>query len=151
MNVISNTIKEHDYCFSFDWCLKGDENIKKDWDYFLGYGRLMISKDGKKKALGITSPGINYIYHFELEIQNLEECWYLEIPYHKRIISKIKAALNCSTTQLLEMINNEKKIILTESKAWCDNYSDLFKIEKDLNTSGVECKIEVKVRKKKCY
>ena len=46
------------------------------------------------------------------------------------------------------MVDNDNKIILTESKAWNDNYTELEGIANDLNNSGINCELEVKTRKK---
>lgn len=86
-------------------------------------------------------------YHFELKLQNLEEYWSLEIPYFKSNILKLKSIFNRSKTELLKMVNSNGKIILTESKAWCDNYTELEEIANDLNNIGIHCELEVKTRK----
>jgi len=45
------------------------------------------------------------------------------------------------------MVNSENKIILTESKAWNNHYTELENINTDLNNAGIQCELIIKKRK----
>ncbi len=147
MNVLEHSMVEHKHCYSFSWCVKGEENIIPK-EPIVGIGRLLISKDGKFKEFEGSTPFVDWIHHFELKIQNLEDYWYLEIPYKKEYISKLKVAINCSTSELLKMVNPNGKIIFEESKAWNNHFPTFYQIADDLHESGVDCQVEIRIRKK---
>ena len=148
MIVLEEGMEEHKLCFSLLWCKKSERDLT--WEQRttrVGVGRLLISKDGKTAEFEGSSPGVNWIHHFELKLQGLEDYWYLEIPYAKENMSKLKSAFKCSTQELLGMVNENHKIILTETKAWCDHFPEFKEIAYDLNNSGINCQIEVRTRK----
>jgi len=149
MIVLEEFVEEHNHCFSLLWCVKSQEHLiwgeKSSW---CGLGRILISKDGEFAEFEGSSPHIDWIHHFELKIRSLEAYFYLEIPFEKKNISKLKSAIKCSTKELLNMVDKNDKIVFTESKSWCDHFPKFYKIVKDLNISGIDCKIEVKTRQK---
>ncbi len=151
MIVLEEGIEEHNHCFSLFWCKKSEKkltwNKRTSW---VGAGRLLISKDGEIAEFEGSAPGVDWIHHFELKLQNLEDYWNLEIPYSKGKISELKSILKCSTPELLKLVNNDNKIIFTESKAWNDHYTELDVIANDLNNAGINCELKVKTRKKSC-
>ena len=137
MIVLEKSIKEYNHCFSLSWCKKSEENLNRNRrTIFVGAGRLLISKDGEIAEFEGSAPGVDWIHHFENKLLNLEDYWYLEIPYSKNNISKLKSILNRSTPELLKMINSDGKIILSELKSWNDNYTKLEEIATDLNNAG---------------
>ncbi|WCO00224.1 hypothetical protein [Psychroserpens ponticola] len=151
MIVLEEGIEKHNHCFLLSWCKKSEKEL--NWEQktsWVGIGRILISKDGNTAEFEGSSPGVDWVHHFELKLQNLEDYWSLEIPYSKGNISKLKSILNRSTPELLKMVNNNEKIILTESKAWCDNYTELEEIANNLNNVGIHCELEVKTRKNSC-
>jgi hypothetical protein len=148
MLVLEEEMEEHKLCYSLYWCIKSELNLS--WDErasWCGIGRILISKDGQHAEFEGSSPGVDWVYHFENKLQGLEDFWRLEITYSKDNISKLKAILKCSTLQLEQMINKNNKIILTESKPWCDQYTELEEIVQDLKNVEIPCKLEVKTRK----
>ena len=149
MIVLENEMKEHDHCYSLLWCKKSERNL--NWEQrtsWVGAGRLLISKDGKVAEFEGSAPGVDWIFHFENKLQNLESYWNLEIPYSKENISKLKSILKCSTPELLKKVNENDKITLTELKEWNDHYTELNEITNDLNNVGINCQLEIKTRKK---
>ena len=147
---LRETIKEHKLCYSISWCMRSEKytsRMKKA--LVIGAGPLMISKKSEKFDFMGSSPMTDWIYLFELEIQNLEEYFYLEIPYEKKNISKLKAALKCSTPELLKMVDENKKITFSKPKAWNSHLPDFSDIAKDLTESGIDCQVEIKTREKK--
>ncbi|ARN71141.1 hypothetical protein BST91_05495 [Nonlabens tegetincola] len=151
MIVLEKSIKEYNHCFSLSWCKKSEENLNRNRrTIFVGAGRLLISKDGEIAEFEGSAPGVDWIHHFENKLLNLEDHWYLEIPYSKNNISKLKSILNRSTPELLKMINSDGKIILSELKSWNDNYTKLEEIATDLNNAGINCELEIQTRKNSC-
>ncbi len=147
---LRETIKEHKLCYLISWCMRSEKytsRLKKA--LVIGTGPLMISKKSEKFQFMGSSPMIDWIYLFELEIQNLEEYFYLEIPYEKKNISKLKAGLKCSTPELLKMLDENKKITFSEPKAWNSHLPDFSDIARDLNQSGIACQVEIKTRERK--
>ena len=149
MVVLGDTLIEHKHCYSFSWCKKSEENLHwRNRTVWVGAGLLLGSKNGDIFDFAGSSPGVDWIYLFELQVQGLEEYWYLEIPFKKEYISKLKAAIKCSTMELLKMVDENQNIIYTEPKAWNDHFPRFQEIADDLNRSGVACEIQIKTRKK---
>ncbi len=149
MLVLENGMEEHDHCYSLLWFKKSERDL--NWEQrttYLGAGRLLISKDGKVSEFEGSAPGIDWIYHFENKLQDLESYWCLEIPYSRKNITKLKSVLKCSTTALLKKVNENNKITLTELKEWNDHYTELDEITNDLNNVGIDCLLKVKREKK---
>lgn len=147
MIVLTEGIEEHNHCFSLLWCIKKEKHL--DWKQrtnWIGSGRLLISKDGKIAEFEGSAPFVDWIHHFELKIQNLEDYWFLEIPYRKKDISKLKSAIKCSTKELMELVNKDGKIIFDESKTWNDHFPKFKEIADDLNRSGINCQVEIRQR-----
>ncbi len=148
MIVLEEGMEEHNYCFSLLWCKKSERDLiweqRTEW---VGIGRILISKDGKTAEFEGSAPGVDWVHYFELKLQGLEDYWYLEIPYAKENMLKLKSAFRCSTQELLKMVNENHKIILTEIKEWCDDFPKFDDIADDLNNSGINCQIEIKTRK----
>lgn len=72
--VLTDTIVEYQYCYSFSWCKKSEENLDvKDRSIWVGAGRLLASKDGAKFGFEGSSPGVDWIHYFELEVQGMED------------------------------------------------------------------------------
>ncbi|MCR9248857.1 MAG: hypothetical protein NXI20_00480 [bacterium] len=145
--LLENGMKEYTFCYAFLWCKRSEINLT--WEKratWLGVGRLLVSKDGKTCELEGSNPSIDWVHHFELKVQELEEYWYLEIPYSKENISKLKAILKVSTPGLLKMLNEDKKIIYTAIKDWMGHFPDFYEIAFDLKKAGVEVLFEVKQR-----
>ncbi len=146
---LGETIREHKLCYSIHWCQKSEKHMsrtkKAGW---VGAGALMLSKVSDKFEMMGSSPGVDWIHLFELDIQGLEEYFHLEIPYEKENISRLKSAIKCSTNELLNMVDSQEKIIYTESKSWCDHFPEFQEIADDLNKYGIDCQVEVKTRKK---
>ncbi len=151
MIVLENEMEKHDHCYSLPWCKKSEKSLT--WEQrtsWIGAGRLLISKDGNIAEFEGSAPEVDWIYHFENKLQNLESYWNLEFPYSKENISKLKSILKCSTSELLKKVNENNKITFSESKEWNDNYTELDEICKDLNNVGINCQLEIKTRKKSC-
>lgn len=149
MVALDEDIQEYDHCYALLWCVKSEQHLP--WSHrteFTGGGRLLISKDGLVVDMAGSAPDVDWIHHFNLKLFGLEDFWYLEIPYTKNHLSKLKAALKCSTADLLKMVDDNGKIIFTESKARNDNWTELKRLAQDLGTSGVECLFEVRTREK---
>ncbi|WP_269235727.1 hypothetical protein [Flavobacterium flavigenum] len=147
MIVLTEGIEEHKYCFSLLWCKEKEKHL--DWNQrtnWIGVGRLLISKDGKIAEFEGSAPFVDWIHHFELKIQNIEEYWLLEIPYRKKDISKLKSAIKCPTKELMELVNKDDKIIFDESKAWNNHFPKFKEIADDLNRSGINCQVEIRQR-----
>ena len=51
-------------------------------------------------------------------------------------------------THILSMLNEEKKIVYSEAKAWHDFFPSFHQIASDLKASGVGCQVEIKTRSK---
>ena len=148
MIVLKKGMQEHNHCFSLKWCKKSEENLT--WNQrtaWAGTGRLLISKNGEIAEFEGSAPEVDWIHHFENKLRNLEDYWNLEIPFSKVNISKLKSILSRSTPELLKMVNSDGKIILSEFKAWNDNYTELEGIATDLNNAGINCELEIKTRK----
>ncbi|KAB1154245.1 hypothetical protein F7018_14835 [Tenacibaculum aiptasiae] len=146
---LRETIQEYKLCYSIHWCLKSEKylsNVKRTG--WIGAGSLMIAKKSDKFERMGSNPFVDWVYLFELDIQNLEEYFHLEIPYKKEYLSKLKSVIKCSSQELLKMVNNEEKIIYTEKKAWCDHFPEFQNIADELNQVGIECQVEIKTRKK---
>lgn len=146
---LKETINEHKLCYTINWCIKSQKylsNVKRGG--WVGAGPLMISKTFDKFEMMGSSPGVDWIYLFELKAQNLEEYFYLEIPFENKNISILKSAIKCTTNELLNMVNDHKKIIYTQSKSWCDHFPIFKNIADILNNSGINCQIEIKIRRK---
>ncbi len=146
---LRETILEYNLCYSIHWCQKSEKylsNVKRTG--WIGAGSLMIAKESDKFERMGSSPFVNWVYLFELDIQNLEEYFHLEIPYKNENVSKLKSVIKCSSDELLEMVNNQEKIIYTEKKAWCDHFPDFQNIADELNKVDIECQVEIKTRKK---
>ena len=105
----------------------------------------MISKDGRLKDLG-GSGRADWVYFFELEIQNLEEYFYAEIPFDKKDIAKFKSVLGCTTPELLAMVDENQKIIYEEGKKWCDHFPSFDFTIRDLKALGIDCEVEIRTR-----
>ncbi|TDQ25729.1 hypothetical protein [Tenacibaculum caenipelagi] len=149
MIVLEEGMEEHKYCYSLFWCIKSELDLSwSERTSWYGIGRILISKDGNMAEFEGSAPTVDWIHHFENKLQSLENYWNLEISYSKVNISKLKSILNHSTPELLKMVNNDGKIILSEFKAWNDNYTELEEIAEDLKDIGIHCKLEVKTRKK---
>ncbi len=146
---LRESIREHKLCYSIGWCRKSEKylsTVKRT--VRVGVGELMVSKNHNKFQMMGSSPGVDWIHFFELDIQDLEEYFYLEIPYKKENISKLKTVIKCSTKELMQMTNTEQKIIYTEKKYWNSHFPEFQKIADDLNERGIDCKVEIKTRKK---
>ncbi len=146
---LRESIKEHKLCYSIDWCIKTEKYLSRvkrtGW---VGVGELMVSKLYDKFQRMGSSPGIDWIHFFELDVQDLEEYFYLEIPYEKENILKLKSVIKCSTNELVQMVNSEQKIIYTEPKIWNSHFPEFQEIADELNKVGIECLVETKTRKK---
>ena len=147
MIVLNDGATEYAHCFALFWCQKNEIHLnreqRKSW---IGIGRLLISKDGELAEFEGSAPFIDWIHHFELRIQNLEDYWFLEIPYSRKNIAKLKSAIKCSTKELLELVDKNDKIIFNESKAWNSHFPKFIEIANDLNKAGISCEIEIRQR-----
>ena len=149
MMVFNEGIKEYDNCYALTWCKKSEEHLfVHERTLWGGTGRLLISKDGEFTEFEGSDPGVDWIHHFENKLQNLEDYWSLEIRYSEDVISKLKSILKCSTAELLKMVDKDQRIILTESKAWNDENSELETIASDIKNAGVSYELSIKSRKK---
>ena len=146
---LRESIREYKLCYSINWCLKSEKYLSRvkrtGW---VGSGALMVSKLYDKFEMMGSAPGIDWINFFELDVQDLEEYFYLEIPYKKENILKLKSVIKCSTNELLQMTNNEQRIIYTEKKYWNSHFPEFQEIADDLNQQGIDCQVEIKTRKK---
>lgn len=143
---LRETVVEHELCYTISWCRKPNKfKPKTGW---VGAGPLMVSKISEKFELMGSSPGVDWIRLFELDVQDLEEYFYLEIPYKKENILKLKTIINCNTKELLDNVNKENKIIYTQSKIWCDYRPEFQDIADNLNELGINCSVEIRIRKK---
>ncbi|WP_405207141.1 hypothetical protein [Aquimarina sp. LLG6339-5] len=146
---LRESIREHKLCYSINWCPKSEKYLSRvkrtGW---VGAGALMVSKLYDRFEMMGSAPGVDWIHFFELDIQDLEEYFYLEIPYKKENILKLKSVIKCSTNELLQMTNNQQKIIYTEKKYWNSHFPEFQEISDDLNEQGINCKVEIKTRKK---
>lgn len=147
--ALEEGIEEHDFCFSLLWCRENEVHLSwKEKALSIGTGRLLISKDGEIAGFEGSSPGVDWVHRFELKVQNLEEYWYMAIPYEKENISKLKSAIKCTTAELLKMLDENKSIVYFESKSWTDQFPSFQRIADDLNQSRVTCQVEIRVRNK---
>ncbi len=145
---LRDSIREHKLCYSISWCKKSEKylsSVKRS--VAVGAGPLMVSKSSERFKMMGSSPGIDWIHLFELEILGKEEYFYLEVPYKKENISKLKSILKCSTSELLKQVN-QGKIIYTEPKAWNDSTPKFQEVADSLNNCGIYCKVEIRTRKK---
>ncbi|MBA6157047.1 hypothetical protein H3Z83_11010 [Tenacibaculum sp. S7007] len=143
---LRETIQEHTLCYTIGWCKKSDKYAyKSGW---VGAGPLMISKTFDKFEIMGSSPMVDWLYLFELDVQNLEEYFYMEIPFEKRNLLKLKSVIKCSTEELLGKVNEKGKIIYTQSKKWCDHYPDFQYMADELIEKGINCIIEIRIREK---
>ncbi|WP_075341948.1 hypothetical protein [Tenacibaculum agarivorans] len=146
---LRETIKEHKLCYSISWCQKKDKYIspakRSGW---VGVGPLMISKNFDLFQRMGSAIGPDWIYLFELDIQNLEEYFYVEVPYQKQNTALLKSVLQCTEEELLDKIDDNENIIFSESKAWIDNYASFQSIVDKLNAEGISCKVQIKTREK---
>lgn len=148
MMVLEEGMEEHANCYSLFWCLKSEADLT--WDKRtsrVGAGRLLISKDGKLADFEGSAPGVDWIHHFENKLFDLEDYWYLAVPYTKNKLSTLKALLELSTPDLLRRVNEEGQIIFTQSKAWNKHYTILEDLAFDLNAAGIHCEFEIRTRK----
>ncbi|CAA0214031.1 hypothetical protein [Tenacibaculum maritimum] len=144
---LPETIREHKLCYTINWCIKSDKYSPKSNKGWVGAGPLMLSKTFDKFEKMGSSPAVDWLYLFELSIQGLEEYFYLEIPYKKENLLKLKSVIKCSTEELLKMVNKQGLIIYTELKKWCDFRPEFQYISDDLNKLGINSKVEIKTRK----
>ncbi|MDY8135423.1 hypothetical protein [Aquimarina sp. 2201CG5-10] len=146
---LRESIREHKLCYSIDWCPKSEKHLSKvkrtGW---VGAGALMVSKLYDRFEMMGSAPGVDWIHFFELEVQDLEEYFYLEVPFQKENILKLKSVIKCSTKELLKMINDDQKIIYTEKKYWNSHFPEFQEIADGLNEKEIDCKVEIKTRKK---
>lgn len=146
MVILPDSVLEHEHSYSFFWCLKEEEHLdpsqRSMWG---GIGRVFISKDGNLVNCGGSAP-IDWVNHFELQVLGLEEHWHLSILYQKQHLSTLKFALKCSTSELLQLINENQRIICEEPKGIFDYEPSFQEMVDDLKAAGVVCNLEVRRR-----
>lgn len=129
---LRDSIMEHKSSYSISWCIKKQKYWSKvKRSVFIGGGRVFLSKETDLIKMSGSAPTNDWEEWFELEIYQLESYWILEISYNKKKISSLKALLNCSTPELLKMVNKESKIII-EDKLYV-----LKRLKKDLDESKI--------------
>lgn len=143
---LRETVVEHELCYTISWCRKSDKY--KPISGWTGAGPLMVSKISDKFELMGSSPGVDWIRLFELDIQGLEEYFYAEVVYKEECLFKLKNILQCSSEELLSKVNNEGRIVFTQSKMWCDYRPEFQNIIDALNDVGINCNVETRIRNK---
>ncbi len=110
------TISEHKESYSIFWGLKSEKytsTIKKT--LLVGVGALFLSKTTDLIEMSGSGPH-NWEEWFELEIFQQETYWVLEIHFDKRKISILKVLFSCSTRDILNMVDDNGKIIIEEEE-----------------------------------
>lgn len=144
LGVIPSSIKEHDLCYSISWCQVDERHLDPyDRTTYVGAGRVLVSKITEHVDYEGSAPFTDWVHLFELEIQNLEEYYCIEIAYEKKQIGALKTLLHCNTPELIKQVNAESKIILEK-----EDY-ELKQLKLDLDRAKVASKITLKIRPKK--
>ena len=140
---LRETIRENDFCFTLDWCIKSEKYISSvKRTKLAGGGPLMISKITDDIQMAGSAPGIDWINEFELQIRGLEAYWCLVIQYDKSQIAPLKTLLQLSTPGLLQLVN-QNSLIQIEKEIY-----ELKDLENNLKKAGVDCKLELRERQK---
>jgi len=142
---LRETIVEYKSSYVIAWCIKSEKytSIHKRTQ-FIGGGGLFVSKHTDLIQMSGSAPFTDWEEWFELEIDQLELYWRLEITYNKQKITALKALLNCSTANILKLRNEDSKIIFEEGENGCD----LKTLKQDLDKSGIENELK-KLRRKR--
>ncbi|WP_417786001.1 hypothetical protein [Tenacibaculum sp.] len=171
MVVLEEGMIEHNYCYSLNWCKKSEINL--DWEErtgWVGIGTILISKKGNNIEFKGSAPKVDWVKKFELKLRNLEEYWFVEIPFKNKWINKFAEVFDSSPNEIESKVLENK--ITLEERIDTDNflgetYKDLgflyegsdkeyvynpsfINIVKKLNEFGVNCKVEI-ITKKATY
>lgn len=143
---LRETIVEKKSSYAIGWCLKSEKYMSSHKrTEFVGGGALFVSKHTDLIQMSGSAPFTDWEEWFELEIDQLELYWRLEITYSKQKIPTLKALLDCSTAELLKLRNDDAMIIFEEGD---DGYYNLKVLKEDLDNSGIENELK-KLRRKR--
>ncbi|MFK7971412.1 MAG: hypothetical protein AB8F95_13665 [Bacteroidia bacterium] len=143
MIAINTSLKEYDLCYSLDWCEKKQLSLPpSERKIYLGAGRVLVSKINDMVSLEGSAPSIDWIRRFELEIQDLEEYWVVEIAFEKHQMGALKTLLKCSTPELMAMMDDNSKLIVEG-----EDY-EVKRLQKDVSAAGVQSEVKLLTRKK---
>lgn len=137
MISIIDSIQEHKLCYSIDWCEKNELHLPPSKRrLYVGAGCILVSKINEKVAYEGSSPFIDWIHEFELEIQNLEEYLVIEIRFKKLKIAALKTLLECNTPELIKQVNKDSKIVI-EGEGY-----ELERLKTHLDNANIEAEIK---------
>lgn len=141
---LKETITEHERSYSISWCLDSEKYIAPHKRTVqVGIGKLFISKETDLIKMSGSSPFEDWVKWFELAIDQQEEYSVLEIKYEKRKISKLKTLLNCSTPELLRLVDDKSLIIMEKEKF------ELERMKYDFDNCEIQSQIKILRRDKK--
>ncbi|TCI90609.1 hypothetical protein [Tenacibaculum sp. M341] len=168
MVILKEGMIEHNYCYSLNWCKKSEINLNSEnRTRWVGIGAILISKKGNDIEFKGSAPTIDWVKKFELKLRNLEEYWYVEIPFKNKWIDKFVEVFDSNINEIESKVLENK--ITLEERIETDNflgetYKDLgflyegsdkeyvhnpsfINVVKKLNKFGIACKIEIKTKK----